>query len=211
MAVLTQVDGHDVDYTINVGAGGELTGSATADLDDNGPNETGPAPIKGKLGGSGGEVRSKLSFSLENMGLLAKLKVSVTDELSIPGDAWNRLQRASGAINGVKIKQDVPSSDSPLPDAPIGWKLEYDLALDGAISNALLTLEGGRTFPLTGTNKFNLAANESGLKLQSNPKGVSIQLKKLVFDDSTDPLPMQITGGDLSFRVLGQSGRVTLP
>jgi hypothetical protein len=30
-------------------------------------------------------------------------------------------------------------------------------------------------------------------------------------DDSTNPLPMGIDGGDLSYRALGQSGRVTLP
>ena len=211
MAVLTQVAGHDVDYTLTHDAGGNLGGSATADLDDNGPNETGPAPIKGKLKGSDGEASSKLSFSLENMAMLAKLKVSVTDEITIPGDTLNRLQRASGSINGMKIKEDTSSSESPLPVAPLGWLLEYDLAADGVVSNAELTLEGGRNFALTGANKFNLAANESSLKLSSDPKGVSVTLKGVGLDDSTNPLPMQIDGGDLSYRALGQSGRVTLP
>jgi len=209
VVTMTQVDGHDVVYTVSVGAGGELTGSALADLDDNASNETGPAPIKGKLGGSGGEVGSKLSFSLENAGLLAKLKLSVTDALSIQGDMRDRLQRASGAINGVKIKEDVSSSDAPLPNAPLGWVLEYDLDAAGLVQNAVLTLEGGRSFTLTGSNKFNFAANQSGLKLQSNPKGVSVTLKKLGLDDSSDP--MDITEGDVSYRALGQSGRVTIP
>lgn len=210
-AVATQVAGHDVDYTLSHDAGGNLGGSATADLDDAGINETGPAPIKGKLKGSDGEASSKLSFSLENMGLLAKLKVSVTDELTIPGDTLNRSQRASGSINGIKIKEDVTSSESPLPVAPLGWLLEYDLAADGTVSNAMLTLEGGRSFALSGSNKFNIAANESSLKLSSDPKGVSVTLKGLVLDDSLDPMPMTITGGDLSYKALGQSGRVTLP
>lgn len=208
-AFTTQVAGHDVDVTVNVGAGGELTGSASADLDDSGMNETGPSPIKGKLGGGGGEASSKLSFGLENMAPLAKLKVSVTDELSIPADERIREQRASGSLDGAKIKEGDTTTDSPLPDAPLGWLLEYDLASDGQISNAELTLEGGRSFPLTGTNKFNLGANESSLKLQSDPKGVSVQLKKVSLDDASDP--MEIMGGDLSYRALGQSGRAELP
>lgn len=210
-AVATQVAGHDVDYMLTHDAGGNLGGSATADLDDAGINETGPAPIKGKLKGSDGEASSKLSFSLENMGLLAKLKVSVTDELTIPGDTLNRLQRASGSIGAMKIKEDTSSSDSPLPVAPLGWLLEYDLAADGAVSNAGLTLEGGRSFALSGTNKFNIAIDESSLKLSSDPKGVSVTLKGVGLDDSGNPAPMQIDGGDLSYRALGQSGRVTLP
>jgi hypothetical protein len=209
--VATQVDGHDVDYTIDVGPGGQLSGSASADLDDNGSNETGPAPIKGKLGGGGGEADSKLSFSLENEMLAAKLKVSVTDALSIPGDVQDRVQRASGAVNGVKIKEETSSSDSPLPDPPLGWLLEYDLALDGQVSNAMLTLEGGRAFPLSGANKFNFSSNESSLKLSSDPKGLSITLKKLGLDDAANPDPLLITGGALGYKALGQSGRATLP
>jgi len=209
LAVATQVDGHDVDYTLTHDASGNLGGSASADLDDNGPNETGPAPIKGKLKGSGGEASSKLSFSLENMAPLAKLKVSVSDTLSIPGNQLDRVQRASGAIDGVKIKEEATSTLA-LP-APLGWLLEYDLAADGTVTNAVLTLEGGRSFPLSGANKFNLASNESSLKLSSDPKGVSVGFKKLGLDDSVNPMPMGITGGDVSYKALGQSGRATLP
>ena len=204
MVVMTEVGGHDVDYTLTHDAGGNLGGSA------NGPNETGPAPIKGKLKGGDGEVDSKLSFSLENPGMLAKLKVSVADTFFILGDALDRSQRASGSINGVKIKEDTTSSGS-LPVPPLGWLLEYDLAADGAVTNAELTLEGGRSFALTGDNKFNLATNASSLKLSSDPKGVSVTLKGVGLDDSTNPLPMQIDGGDVSYKALGQSGRVTLP
>jgi hypothetical protein len=207
LAVATQVAGHDVDYTLTHDASGNLGGSATADLDDNGPNETGPAPIKGKLKGAGGEASSKLSFSLENAGLLAKLKVSVSDTLSISGNQLVRQQRASGAIGGTKIKEDTGAIVA-LP-APLGWLLEYDLAADGVVTNAVLTLEGGRSFSLSGANKFNLATNESSLKLSSDPKGVSVSFKKLGLDDAADP--MLITGGDVSYKALGQSGRAALP
>ena len=210
MVVMTQVAGLDVDYTLTHDAAGNLGGSATADLDDNGSNETGPAPIKGKLKGGDGEVDSKLSFSLENMAPLAKLKVSVTDTFFIVGNALDRSQRASGSVNGMKIKEDAISNGA-LPVAPLGWLLEYDLAADGVVSNAELTLEGGRSFALTGENKFNLATNESSLKLSSNPKGLSVTLKGVGLDDSANPLPMAIEGGDVSYRALGQSGRVTLP
>jgi hypothetical protein len=206
----TQVDGHDVDVVLSVGAGGQLTGTASADLDDAGINETGPAPLKGKLGGKDGEIGSKLSFSLANEGLMAKLKLSITDTLFILGNSRERVQNASGAVGGVKIKESVSSSDSPLPDPPLGWLLEYDLGPDGTtISNAELVLEGGRTFPLTGENKFNFSANQSSLKLSSDPKGISITLKKLGLDDASDP--MEITEGDMSYKALGQSGRAVLP
>jgi hypothetical protein len=206
----TQVDGHDVDVVLSVGPSGQLTGTATADLDDAGPNETGPAPLKGKLGGSGGEIGSKLSFSLANEGLLAKLKVSITDTLFILGNSREREQSASGSLGGVKLKESSTSSDSPLPDPPLGWLLEYDLGPDGTtVTNAELVLEGGRSFPLTGTSKFNFSSNQSSLKLSSDPKGISISLKKLGLDDASDP--MDITEGDMSYKALGQSGRVTLP
>jgi hypothetical protein len=135
----------------------------------------------------------------------------VTDEISLAGDVLNREQRASGTIAGLKIKEESSSSESPLPVAPLGWLLEYDLGADGAISNAVLTLEGGRSFPLTGTNKFNFSSNQSGVKLQSEPKGVSVTLKKLGLDDSPSPAPMAITEGQVSYRALGQSGGATLP
>jgi hypothetical protein len=40
-------------------------------------------------------------------------------------------------------------------------------------------------------------------------KGVSVSFKGLGLDDTSDPLG--ITAGDLSYRVLGQSGRAELP
>jgi hypothetical protein len=206
-AVMTSVAGLPVNYNVTVGAGGELTGTATADLDDNGSQETGPVPIKGKLSGSEGEAGSKLSFSLANAGLDAKLKVSVTDELTIPGDQIDRLQRGSGAVGDTKIKEDVANTDS-LPFEPLGWVIEFDLA-SGVLSNAELTLEGGRNFPLVGTNKFNFATNQSSMKLSTEQKGASVSFKGLELDDTSDPFG--IVGGNCSYRVLGQSGRLELP
>jgi hypothetical protein len=203
-----QIDGHDVDVDVDVGPGGQLTGTASADLDDAGGNETTGA-IKGKLSGRDGEAKSKLSFPLVNEGLLAKLKMSISDVLSIAANSRERVQSGSGSLGGAKIKEVVESSDSPLPDAPLGWLLTYDLAADGSISNAELELEGGRTFALTGTNKFNFSSNQSSVKLVSDPKGISVTLKKLGLDDASSP--MEITEGSATYKALGQSGKVTLP
>ena len=40
---------------------------------------------------------------------------------------------------------------------------------------------------------------------------MSVTLKGVGLDDAANPLPMEILGGDVSYRALGQSGRVTLP
>lgn len=203
-AVAVSVDGHDVDYTATLEANGALSGDATADLDDNGSNETGPSPIKGKFKAKAGEASSKVSFRLENAGLAAKLKVSVQDALSIPGDQLDRLVRGSGSLGGAKIKESTTSS-GPLPMAPLGWLLEFEIDADGLVQNGMLTLEGGRSFPLTGSNKFSFSSNESSLKLQSDPKGIQFQLKKLELDDAVNP--MDIDGGALSYKALGQAAK----
>jgi hypothetical protein len=204
-----QVDGHDVDVSVDpVAANGQLTGTANADLDDAGGNETMGA-IKGKLSGRGGEAKQKLSFPLVNEGLLAKLKVSLSDVLSIPTDTRERVLKSSGAIGDVRVRELVESTDTPLPTAPRGWLLQYTLNPDSTVSSALLTLEGGRTFPLTANNRFNFSTNQSNVKLTSDPKGISINLKKLGLDDAMNP--MDITGGSLSYKALGQSGKAVLP
>jgi hypothetical protein len=197
-----------VAYTVSVADNGTITGSATADLDDNASQETGPAPIKGKLKGKSGEVKSKLSFSLESTAPPAKFKVKISDLYSIPSDSFEGKQTASGSINGAKLKEEVLSS-GPLPFLPLGWLLQLDIDASGTISNALLTLEGGRSFPLTGTNKFKFSSVETSLKLESADKGIRISLKKIVLDDST--VPMGLSGGDVSPRILGQKGKSTIP
>jgi hypothetical protein len=204
----TWVDGHDVDYSVDVSASGSLSGSASADLDDNLSNETGPAPIKGKLSGSDGDSRSKLSFSLQGDAPPAKVKVSMSDEFSILGNTSSMLQKASGSINGIKFKEET-SASGPLGFPPLGWVIEFELDAGGEVQNAMLTLEGGRMFALTGSNKFKFASDESSFKLQSDPKGIKIQLKKLILDDSVDP--MDVTAGDLSSSMLGQRARTSLP
>jgi hypothetical protein len=205
---VTQVDGHEVDYTISVADKGTITGSATADLDGNASQETGPAPIKGKLSGKSGEVKSKLSFTLENTAPSAKVKVKISDEYSIPSNSFEGKQTASGKINDVKVKEEVPSS-GPLLLPPLGWVLQLDIDSSGVVSNAVLTLESGRSFPLSGTNKFKFASGESSLKLQSGDKGVRMDLKKIRLDDATNP--MGISGGDVSPRILGQKAKTTIP
>jgi hypothetical protein len=139
--------------------------------------------------------------------LPAKLKVSVSDELSIPGDSLARLQRASGSIGGTKIKEEDASNVSPLPIAAQGFMLSFELDGTDVVQNASLELEGGRSFALTGTNKFDIARDLSTAKLSSDD-GVRIQLKKLGLDETMDPT---VTEGSMSYRALGQSGAVTIP
>ena len=204
----TQLTGLDVDYTVVVESSGALTGSATADLDDIGSQETVTPEIKGKLSGKSGELKSKLSFALENPGLLAKVKLSLGDVLSILGNTISTTQKNSGSIGATKIKEEILSNGA-LPFTPLGWLLEFDVDAGTEVANALLTLEGGRNFSLSGTNKFKFASGESSLKLQSVDKGIRIGLKKLVLDDTTDPVG--VTGGEVSPRILGQSGKATIP
>jgi hypothetical protein len=205
--VSTTVAGLDVDYDFDVDAKGNLIGTGSADLDDNGSNETTGA-IKGKLKGKAGELKQKLSFPLVNELLEAKLKVSVSDVLSIPLDSLERTQKASGNLGAVKVKEE-DITNVALPFTPLGWRVNFTVAADGAVSNGLLTLDGGRMFPLEGTNKFNLAKNESSLKLQSPDKGIKLQLKKVVLDDEASP--SEVVGGSLNYKILGQSGKADLP
>ena len=204
----TQVAGHDLETTVSVAANGALSGSATADLDDNGSQETSSTPIKGKLSGKNGELRSKLAFALNNTALAAKLKLKLSDMLSIPGNTLAHTQAASGSIGTTKIKETTPTSGA-LPFAPLGWLLEFDIDSAGSVQSALLTLEGGRSFPLTGTNKFKVASGASSLKLQSAATGIRIALKKIALDDTTNP--MGVSGGSVTTRILGQSGSATIP
>ena len=203
-----QVAGHNLETTVSVAANGALSGSATADLDDNGSQETTSTPIKGKLSGKSGELRSKLAFALNNTALPAKLKLKLSDMLSIPGNTLAHTQAASGRVGATKIKETTPTSGA-LPFAPLGWLLEFDIDSAGSVQSALLILEGGRSFPLTGTNKFKVASGASSLKLQSAAKGIRIALKKIALDDTTNP--MGVSGGSVSTRILGQSGSATIP
>jgi len=204
--VSTSVGGHAVDYDITVGAKGDITGAAMADLDDDTIKETVGA-VRGKLGGKAGLARQKLSFPLESPGLGAKLKVGVSDELSIPADTLARVQKASGSLGGVKLSEETLDDQTPLPVAPQGWRLDFTLGAGGVLESGLLTLEGGRSFELQGSHKFKLASDLSSLKLQTADKGIRVQLKNVGLDDSTQA----VSGGDLSYKILGQSGRVSLP
>lgn len=202
------VAGHDLETTVSVASNGALSGAASADLDDNGSLETSSTPIKGKLAGKSGALRSKLSFALNNSALPAKLKLKLSDMLSVPGNTLAHTQAASGTIGAAKIQETTPSNGA-LPFPPLGWLLEFDIDAMSSVQNALLTLEGGRAFSLAGTNKFKVASGQSSLKLQSADKGIRVALKKIVLDDATNP--MSVTGGAVSTRILGQIGNAPLP
>jgi hypothetical protein len=205
--VSTSVAGHAVDYTFTVGSKGALTGSALADLDGDGSQET-AGEVVGRLKGKAGELRQKLSFPLSNEGLAARLKVKVGDVLSIPLDSLERTQRASGSLGALKVQEETLANGG-LPAAPQGWRVQFTIAADGGVQGGLLTLELGRSFPLEGTHKFKLATNLSSLRLQTADKGIKLQLKQVELDDEAPP--NAVVGGDLSYKILGQSGKAPLP
>ena len=127
----TQVAGLDVDYTVEVGPKGTLTGSAMADLDDDGSKETVGA-LKGKLKGKGGELKQKLSFPLVDEALAAKLKLSVSEVLSIPLDSFERTQKASGNLGGTKVKEETLGNGA-LPYTPLRWRVTFTIDAGGSV------------------------------------------------------------------------------
>jgi hypothetical protein len=204
----TQIAGHDVALTLSLAANGALRGSATADLDDDGPPETSTSSVKGRLTGKKGALRSQVAYALRNPSLSAKLEVKLRETLSIAGNTRDSEQRASGKIGTTKIKETATASGA-LPFAAQGWLLEFDVDAQAAVDNGVLTLAGGRSFPLTGKHKFKLGSGLSSVKLRSAPKGIRIELSRVTFDDATSPLG--VGGGSLRPRILGQSARVALP
>jgi hypothetical protein len=205
--ISTEVMGLSVDYSVEVDSRGKITGEALADLDDDTTAET-MGPVKGTLKGKAGEAKQKVSMKLQNDGLAAKLKLSVKETLSGVLDTRVGTQKASGKIGDVKVKEEVPTDASPLPIPPQGWRLDFVLDGSDTVESATLTLEEGRSFPLEGTNKFNLKKNLSSLSLQTEDKGIKIKIKKLGLEAEATP---KITMGDLNYRILGQKGKTSLP
>lgn len=204
----TTVNGHAVTYNLVVASNGTLSGTAAADLDDMGGNDTFTSEIKGKLKGKDGDSSQKVSFTLDNPNIPSKLKLSISDLFSIPGNTQSTTQKNTGTDDGVKVKEETTNAGA-LMETPLGWVLEFDIDDTDTAQNASLVLEGGRTFSLTGSNKFKFTTGESTVKLQSTDKGVRIDLKKVMFDDNASPV--LIDGGDLSQKVLGQSHKAVIP
>jgi hypothetical protein len=205
--ISTTAAGLSVDYTIEVDSRGKITGEAMADLDDDTTLET-TAPVKGKLKGKNGEAKQKVGMKLQNDGLAAKLKLTVKETLSGVLDSLVGTQKASGKLGDVKVKEEMATDVSPLPIPAQGWQVDFVLDGSDTVESATLTLEGGRSFPLMGTSKFNLSKDLSTLKLQTEDKGIKIQVKKLGLDAEASP---KLTGADLGYRILGQKGKVSLP
>ncbi|MEN8160712.1 MAG: hypothetical protein ABFS41_11635 [Myxococcota bacterium] len=205
--VVTTVAGLDVEYDLVVDSKGKITGDAMADLDDNTTFET-MGEVKGKLGGKEGEVKQKVSVKFRNDALDAKLKLSVKEVLSILLDAVTGTQKASGKIGDTKIKEEVPTDAMPLPVTPQGWRVEFTLDGSDTVVNPTLTLEGDPAIPLEGSNKFDIVRDLTSLKLQSPDKGIKIRLKKIGIDEGDMP---QVVDGDLSYKILGQRGKRSLP
>jgi hypothetical protein len=200
-AYMTTVNGNDITYNVIVAGNGTLSGTASGfDVS---------SPIKGKLKGKDGDSSQKVSFTLDNENIPAKVKISINELFSIPGNTQSSTQKNSGTIGGVKVDPDGIPVNGALTQMPLGWLVEFDIDDSDEISNGSLTLEGGRLFTLTGSNKFKFTTGESTLKLQSADKGVRIDLKKVVFDDGVSPVATD--GGDLSQKILGQSHKAVIP
>lgn len=207
----TTVNGHDVTYDVNVGSNGTLSGSAAADLNDDDIDDTFALEIKGKLKGKHGEVSEKISFKLDNPNIPAKLSAKITELFSIPGNTLDTTQKNSGTDGATKVNEELIFPQTPIPPAagPLGWVLEFDIDASGEVQNASLVLEGGRSFALTGSNKFKFTSGESSVKLRTEDNGIKIDLKKVMFEDDVDPVA--VNGGDLSQRILGQSRKAVIP
>jgi hypothetical protein len=206
-AFAVQVAGFDLAYTLAVAPNGAFSGTATGDLDDNGTQET-SASLGGRLRGAAGEVRSRLAFVLVNEALSAKLKVKQRELLSIAGGSLTGTRRARGRVGATTVDEETPTN-APLPFAPLGWLLEFDIDDSEAVQSALLTLENGRSFGLAGNHRFRIASGLSSFKLRSADERVRVKLSKLTLDDAT--VPLTVTGGTLRPRILGQRARTTLP
>ena len=200
----TTVAGANVEYSADVLAGGDVTGSAAADLDGNGSFET-VTPLRGRVSGSSGKVERSLRFAFESASPAAKLKVNIREDATVLDGALEGTQRARGTLLGAKVKEEQ-ASEFPEADAPIGWVLAFELA-GKQVSNASVRLANGRTVALTGRFLFDFLTDLGKLDLKSagEDTNVSMRIEELSIDDSVDP--PEITDGVLIYKILGQRGR----
>ena len=109
----------------------------------------------------------------------------------------------------IQELEEETLGNGALPYTPLSWRVTFTIDAGGSVQNGLLTLQGGRSFALEGTSKFNVASSLSSLKLQTADKGIKIQLKKVLLDDEASP--PAVVGGSLAYKILGQSGKADVP
>ena len=91
------------------------------------------------------------------------------------------------------------------------WQLDFNSSTEDGRKltlTGLLTLGGGASVALTGSGNYNSAKGTSSISLKSSgaDKGVSIKISNLTVDAVG-----AITGGTLSYKAYGQSGKLELP
>jgi hypothetical protein len=198
--------GVEIEYDMEVGANGAISGEARADLDGNGSFET-TAPVRGKLAGFQGRVDRHVAFDFRSAAPAAKLAVRINEQASVEEGALGGSQRAKGKLMGEKVAADAPST-LPLGDEPIGWLLR--VVLEGKrVEDASITLEDGRVFTLRGRFVHDFLTDLAKLDLRSEgeDEGVQVRFEGLVIEDLESQPPV-FGGGDFTFRILGQRGRI---
>jgi hypothetical protein len=195
-----------MEYDAEVSAGGAITGTARADLDGNGSLET-STPLRGKLRGFLGKVDRNVAFDFRSEAPAAKLAVRIHEQATVEEGALDGRQRAKGTVQGEKVKEDAPST-LPLGDEPLGWRLDVELA-GKHVEDAMVTLEDGRSYALRGRFLFDFLTRLATLDLRSEgeDEGVWVRIEDFGIEDIESQPPVFL-GGDFTFRVLGQRGRI---
>lgn len=200
------VPGVEIEYDTEVSASGAISGEARADLDGSGSFET-TAPVRGKLAGFLGRVDRHVAFDFRSAAPAAKLAVRINEQASVEDGALGGNQRAKGKVMGEKLAAEAPST-LPLGDEPIGWRL--DVILEGKrVEDASIQLEDGRVFALRGRFVHDFLTDLAKLDLRSEgeDEGVQVRFEDLVIEDIESQPPV-FGGGDFTFRILGQRGRI---
>lgn len=205
-AYALSVPGVEIEYDTEVSANGAISGEAHADLDGNGSFET-TAPVRGKLSGFQGKVERHLAFAFRSAAPAAKLTVRISEQASIEEGSLGGHQRAKGKVLGEKLVAEAPST-LPLGDEPLGWRLDVVLA-GKHVEDATITLEDGRVFALRGRfiHDFLTGLAKLDLRSEGEDAGVWVRFEDLEIED-LDSQPPVFGGGDFTFRILGQRGRI---
>ena len=199
----------DMQYTSEVLPSGEIVGIALADLDGNGSLES-SAPVHGKVGGYGGDVKRKLGFTFVTTAPAAKLSVKIDEKGVVTEGSLAGKTSAKGTVEGVKIKGSAPST-LPLGEAPLGWRLDVDLAKK--VESASITLSNDPDHPiaLRGRFDFDFVTGLGVLTLDSEGADAGVHLRIGSFQvDDLEATPPVLGGGNVTFKILGQRGRFVL-
>ncbi len=218
-AYVTTAAGIAIQYSLQLAASGQLSGIADADLDGDTLFESeAPSELDGRLKGKDGLLRQRIRIPFDVPASDTKFKVRIREEANLatlqgsPDLAWLFEQKTRGKDGAAKLSETTTGTRIT-PLAVTGWKLEFTLpAAQGPITGQL-SLTGGASVALRGSQDFDSEANRSDLRLQSDgaDRGVRIRIKKLVIDTAQANKADQITSGSVRMRAFGQRSSLLLP